>query len=34
MTTNYTDSTNFTGDANSVLSPLKELKKFKVAKDN
>ena len=34
MTTQYTDDTNFTGDPESTLSPLKELKNFQVAKDN
>ena len=34
MTTHYTENTNFTGDPNSTLSPLKDLKNFKVAKDN
>jgi sporulation protein YlmC with PRC-barrel domain len=34
MTTQYTDHTNFTGDPDSTLSPLKDLKNFKVAKDN
>ena len=34
MTTQYTDSTNFTGDPSATLSPLKTLKNFKVAKDN
>ena len=34
MSNHYSDHTNFTGDPNSTLSPLKELKNFKVAKDN